>query len=185
MSIKPTGRQIAEALGISAGRVSQLKRDGMPVDSVAAASSWYRRRVDIARSYGQKHAAALRRPVPALRRPSPALPAEVSTGDAVAAAVALAVEAEALLEAGRFVEVEAELRQALHAVPTEYRGLLALPCNVLDALCADMLRDIRENAEPGDFVESMSEQDAEFMGSFWFAVAAGEIVPANNIEVLQ
>lgn len=37
----PTGAQIADALGITPGRVSQLKGKGMPVGSIAAAQEWY------------------------------------------------------------------------------------------------------------------------------------------------
>jgi len=37
---------IADALGLSGGRISQLKGQGMPVDSVDAAKEWYAKNVD-------------------------------------------------------------------------------------------------------------------------------------------
>lgn len=37
---------IAKELGITEGRVSQLKRDGMPIESLSAALAWYQERVD-------------------------------------------------------------------------------------------------------------------------------------------
>lgn len=40
MAEKPTGEQLAEALGITEGRVSQLKKEGMPTDSIEAAKAW-------------------------------------------------------------------------------------------------------------------------------------------------
>ena len=46
MSKAPSGRSIAVALGVSAGRVSQLKAQGMPTETVAAAQDWYSRNVD-------------------------------------------------------------------------------------------------------------------------------------------
>lgn len=37
----PTQKQIGEALGVTKGRVTQLKQAGMPVDSIARAMEWY------------------------------------------------------------------------------------------------------------------------------------------------
>lgn len=59
MDYQPKGREVAEALGISPGRVSQLRKEGMPVDSIASASAWYRRRVDQGRSFGAKRGARM------------------------------------------------------------------------------------------------------------------------------
>lgn len=61
MSKAPSGRSIAVALGVSAGRVSQLKGQGMPVETVAAAEDWYRRNVDqkFAPTSGKRQTASL------------------------------------------------------------------------------------------------------------------------------
>ena len=37
---------IAKELGVSEGRISQMKRDGMPTHSLSAAVAWYQERVD-------------------------------------------------------------------------------------------------------------------------------------------
>jgi phage terminase Nu1 subunit (DNA packaging protein) len=42
----PKGIHLAQHLGITSGRVSQLKKQGMPVESFDAAMDWYRKNVD-------------------------------------------------------------------------------------------------------------------------------------------
>lgn len=42
----PKGVNLARHLGITPGRVSQLKRQGMPVDSYESSMDWYRKNVD-------------------------------------------------------------------------------------------------------------------------------------------
>jgi phage terminase Nu1 subunit (DNA packaging protein) len=42
----PKQTDLARDLGVTKGRVSQLKKQGMPMDSVAAAKSWYVENVD-------------------------------------------------------------------------------------------------------------------------------------------
>lgn len=46
MMIPPKGIHLAQHMGITSGRVSQLKKQGMPVDSFGAAMDWYRKNVD-------------------------------------------------------------------------------------------------------------------------------------------
>lgn len=43
---KPKQSDIAKALGVTEGRVTQLKGKGMPVDSIDLAADWYRKNVD-------------------------------------------------------------------------------------------------------------------------------------------
>jgi predicted transcriptional regulator len=52
---------IAKELGITEGRVSQLKRDGMPTESLSEAVAWYRERID--QKYSPK-------PIPGVLMPS-------------------------------------------------------------------------------------------------------------------
>ncbi len=61
MSRAPSGRSIAVALGVSPGRVSQLKAQGMPTETVAAAQDWYARNVDqkYAPTTGKRQTASL------------------------------------------------------------------------------------------------------------------------------
>lgn len=130
MLYRPKGQDIAEALGISPGRVSQLKADGMPVDSIEAARSWYRRRVDPARSFGQKHGMA--------RRPAPVQVGDAGDEDAdeePSAAEALGVVctmAAAWLDHGdAYLDA---LREAIDDVPLDYHRFIALPLEAWRAL---------------------------------------------------
>lgn len=43
---KPKQSEIAKVLGITEGRVTQLKAKGMPVDSIDMAAAWYRDNID-------------------------------------------------------------------------------------------------------------------------------------------
>ena len=43
---KPKQSEIAKVLGVTEGRVTQLKSKGMPVDSIDLAADWYRKNVD-------------------------------------------------------------------------------------------------------------------------------------------
>lgn len=78
MDYRPTQREIAEALGLSPGRISQLVKEGMPVASVAAAAGWYKKRVDQVRSFGARRGAGLAG-APA-GQAAPAVPGEAAGG---------------------------------------------------------------------------------------------------------
>lgn len=43
---KPAQKEIAKVLGVSDGRITQLKAMGMPVSSIDLAAAWYRENVD-------------------------------------------------------------------------------------------------------------------------------------------
>jgi hypothetical protein len=165
MVYHPTGRGIARHLGISPGRVSQLKAAGMPTDTIEAAERWYRANVDQVRSIGNR-----------LSRGAPMPPAPAPDGSAaLARAEALGTAAHYALAAGVFDQVEGEMRAALRAVPPADRRRLELPEDVLEALCAEVREDILAHEKPGDAVEgSISAEDAEWLGDFWYSVAAGE-----------
>lgn len=171
MSIQPTGKAIAQALGLSAGRISQLRRDGMPVDSIEAARAWYARRVDLARSLGQRNRPA---------QPRRALAEQPSGEAALGSAIVLAARAEVALGVGRFAEVEADLRAALADVPPELRPLLELSEGVWLALCDDVLAEVREFASPGDAATELPPDDLAWMAQFWYAVACGDVRPAGG-----
>lgn len=167
MPPKPTGRQIAAALGVSPGRVSQLRKEGMPVESIEAAWAWVRRRIDPARSIAQRNA-------PRRRAASQSEPAD--DGAALARAASLAAAAHYALAVGGFSEIEDELRAALRAVPLAERAALELPIDVFEELTRAVFDDMQAHEESGDRVEGlMSDEEAEWMGRFWFAVAAGEV----------
>ena len=61
MSRAPSGRSIAVTLGVSPGRVSQMKAQGMPTDSLAGAKAWFAENVDpkFAPTSGKRQVASL------------------------------------------------------------------------------------------------------------------------------
>lgn len=168
MSIKPTGKIIAQALGISEGRVSQLKRDGMPVDDIEAARSWYRRRVDPARAFGQRHRYG--------RTPSPSAPSAVDPLERVAV---LAERAERMIAVGQPLDsLEEPLREALLSVPESEIPRVELPSAVWFFLCREVLEVVREfEAAPGGHPEEAAQEEHTLeLDRFWYQVAAGFIV---------
>jgi len=133
MSTKPSQKAIARALGVSASRISQLKREGMDVSSIAAAEAWCKRRLDPTRRFGQRHSIARTRTEPA---------ALVDDGDddddggdddptdaaRIGIVCVLAEAANALIAEGHDV---APYRQALLArlseMPPDCRRFVAIP----------------------------------------------------------
>ncbi|WP_310383530.1 hypothetical protein [Roseateles sp.] len=93
--------------------------------------------------------------------------------------------ASSTLEAGQSIAAMVPaLRAALRAVPDHERdGSMLLPVEVMNVLVADVLKATIELDESADrcaeTTEPMSDEDAAWMGRFWFQVAAGEIRPAN------
>lgn len=137
----------------------------MPTDSIDAAERWYRAHIDPVRSLGNR-----------LSRGAPMPPVPAPDGSAaLARAEALGTAAHYALAAGVFDQVEGEMRAALRAVPPADRRRLKLSEDVLEALCADVLEEIQAHEKPGDAVEGpISAEDAEWLGDFWYSVAAGE-----------
>ena len=152
----PTQASIARALGLTRSAVCKLARQGMPISSPDAARAWRNANVN------------------AYMRPLKLKPAPTEPLDRV---YALIPGALAALEAGRFANVEAELRQALRDVPYSHSGELRLPLVIFDALTADVLRVLEEVAAQRGFQPDgpLVESDAEFMPDFWWSVARGQI----------
>ena len=176
--MRPSGKAIAQALGVSESRVSQLKRDGMPVDDIAAALAWYRRRVDTGRSFGQRHRAGRAQP-----EPPPDAPA--SSGADLAQLRRLGDLAGRQLEAGHPLGVLADdLRAALRAVlcsesPATWPEI-KLPAAVWTELMAEFLalvHDIETEGvhDPEALNEAADDEANETMVLF----AAGLLVVAN------
>lgn len=167
---KPTGEAIAAELGVSPGRVSQLKSEGMPVDDIGRAVAWYARRVNQVRSLGQRMARERR------SRPPAVDPARV----AVSVAVRDAME---LLEAGVLRGREGAVRAALAAVPLDQRADVALPPPLARALVADVHAEVVAIAPEGVQCGAQplgSDADREWLGAFWYSVMAGEITVQDS-----
>lgn len=170
--MKPTGKAIAEALGVSPGRVSQLAREGLPRDSLEEAERWYRRRVNQVRSAGQRLAREGRSAPP---RPRADAGNDVLSQVRAAADAALA----SLSTSGAMTTAEeARLRAALAAVPAHLRASVELPVELINALAAEVLELVREfePARPaGSPAPVVDDGDRESFAEFWFAVLAGKI----------
>jgi len=153
-----TKTQLADALGISRQEVHRYAKKGMPCDSIAAARQWREESVRV----------RLNEP----RGPSPAalvrLVHELQDGAAT------------LLEEGRRAAFDAmapTLRQALRKVPPNKRDRVKFARPVFDALTDDVQRVLLSiQDEEGDSARELDEAQAERMGAFWYAVAAGEII---------
>ncbi len=173
MSIKPTQAQIAEALEIDAAMVTRYKARGMPVDSIESARSW--------------KLANVRPRISTPRRPSQPHPA-VSSGAACAVAEQLMDASSALLDAiGDITPFVPALRAALAAVPKSERASMLLHVKVMDVLTSHVMDRInREQLGIGDpggsaYGAEMSDEEAAWMGAFWYSVAAGEIRLAAGV----
>lgn len=151
---KPTKTQLAEALGISRQEVHRYAKKGMPCESIEAARAWRMESVRVRISEP--------------RAPAPAtlirLVHELQDAGA------------ALLAEGRRAAFDAmapTLRQALRRVPARHRSRVLLAMPVIDALTEEMQRTLEEFEEPHG---PLSDEEAQTMGEFWYATAAGEVV---------
>lgn len=167
----PSQAAIGRALGLSPASMTKCKAMGMPTDSVESARAW--RHTNIKPT---AHAMLTKRT--ARQAPPPPQPF-----GAVPHALALLDIAAAALEAGQSIAAMVPtLRAAMHAVPEHERnGTMLLPLNVMNVLVADMVNAMAAwDKEDGrtHSSEPMSDEDADFVGRWWYEVAAGEVRPA-------
>lgn len=161
---------IGRALGLSPASMSKLKGMGMPTASVEAARAW--RQDNIKQTMHGQPNAHQKSQAPRFR-PSGAV-------DRVRALLDIA--ASALLAGHGLDSMVPTLRAALQAVPERERGGLLLPANVMDVLVADVAALLPKPADPGHegdqagCSDNMDDEEAAYMGRFWYEVAAGEIV---------
>lgn len=156
---------LAQLLNIDKATCSQQVRRGMPTTSVEAAQAWRRANLNPAR----------RKPP----LPAPAPPPELSA--AFKHAQALTEAAALVLAAGGSIETMVPtLRPALRAVPPHERDGLEVDLTVWRVLVAHVMAiaDADEAANPGSTTttEPITDEAAQWMGEFWYQVAAGEWV---------
>lgn len=177
---------IARALGLAKSRITAMKKQGMPVHSLEAAQEWRRRHVGPIVRTSARNAptrqptaspvdfAALSGPLQALLGP-PASPEA-----AIQKAIDLVALAAVAIDNGTFKVIEPVLRLALSDVPAAYRHRMpALPLAVWDALCSDVFALCDVDMENLDDAPKLSDpEEIEYLGAFWYQVAAGEIRPA-------
>ena len=108
-------KDLAQALGISAGMVTRLAKRGMPCDSVDSARRWRERHLEPARTKFNR--------APSMRRRTTADDdrADIGAAEALRQVTDLSAAAHALLPLGEFATIEPALRRALRSVPDEYR----------------------------------------------------------------
>lgn len=152
----PTKTALARALGISASMVHRLINQGMPASSAEAAQAWRSHHLN-----------------PLKMKPPPSPPSAQFQ-----AAQALADHAGELLAAhGDVSTLMLAIRQALAAVPEHERADVGMSRELWDVLVGRVLQLVRtEDAK--DVIELTNPAEAESMGTFWFRVAAGEVVTA-------
>lgn len=169
----PTMAEIGRALGLSRQAVSKYARQGMPTHSTEAAHAWREANLDPA------------------RRKRGAFDGELQTREALARAAGLmALAGQALrFSPDAFAALAPTLRQALRDVPEAGRDRLMFDCAVFDELCRPV-RELLDHCRRQDLAEAeasgipnpeaaprkLTDEEATDMGSFWYAIAAGERV---------
>lgn len=190
-------KALAQKLKISERSLSTWQREGMPVlehgrrgqpntYDLAAVVRWIEktgRGIDLRMGMEPIALDALKRELglespPAQASPSAApQPRELAFVDQM---FRLAGEA---LDAGTFEQIEPAMRAALRRVPEKYRDLVMVHAKVMDRLIQEVHDELcrmdAEDREAGGTgcppAAEMSDADADWMGKFWYAVAAGEV----------
>ena len=131
---RPTHAEIAEALGLTRARVSQLAGQGMPVDSVEAAQAWRVSRLNV----------AARKPAPATFPPLAPEPVNDSDEEDFQQARTRREIAEANLAemrereiAGQLIRVEAIRAAWARRISATRDALLQLPHRLAPVLAAE------------------------------------------------
>lgn len=169
-------KELAAALKISGAMVTKLAKRGMPTDrGVEAAQRWRSRHLEPARTKGLRAGTA-----PAKGSGHVSTPMLPATSIAALRRVQdLAWLAYDAIAGKSFAVVAPMLRQALQAVPVDARAQVAMPLEVWDALTA---------AVPGGGGGGPNDFSEEFMGTFWYQIALGDLTdhsiahPSPSIE---
>ena len=157
--------------------MTKLKKMGMPTDSVENALAWRQANIKPT-AHGLLPKQGMAVPDSPLERPffvslSPRQLEELL--DIAAAA----------LESGKSIAAMVPtLRAALNSVPLrERKATMLLPFEVMNILVADVLAllpsdrsALCDDGSPAYLDRPMTDSEADEMGSFWYAVAAGEWV---------
>lgn len=157
MTMSPSQSDIAAVLQIDKALVTRYRKRGMPVDSIEAARAWKFSHV---------------RPRIGSARPPEAAPPSAQ----LQAAQALADHAgELLADGGDVAALVPAIRQALAAVPEHERADVGMSVPLWSVLVERVRALVQEEAADG---EGMDAAEADEVGTFWYRVAAGEVVPA-------
>lgn len=165
-------KELAALLGVSTAMVSRHVKQGMPTDTLERAERWRKRHLEPSRIKGARYDSNHRPQV------QPA-PATASGSFLEVAAGLLEIASMALSAGGRIDALVPGLRAAMAAVPTHEREPMLLPVNVMDVLTADVRALLPPKSDdPACDGDTMTDDEAQAMGDFWYKVAAGEFRPA-------
>ncbi len=169
-TIPRSQNHLAELLGISKGQASRHAARGMPTDSLEAAQAWRKATLNPAQIKGTRLDAHYR---PTNPRP------RVKPTEHLERATALMDLAASELESGRSIDdLVPLLRARMAAVPVDQRDLLGLHVPVMNVLVAHVMAVMPPNEPNADGTPwspaQMSDDEAQEVGEFLYAVAAGE-----------
>jgi len=170
---------LAQALKISPAMVSKLKARGMPVGSITAARLWRTQNLDPSlvkemRGWSQ----SVKGDILAGSELTPVMVSPPTQchppGDFVEQANALFIAA-----AQDFDRWQPVLMRAMRRVPHDQRDLVQLDFAVMDLLVGPgwarlVAADAADGIVQTSAQETFSDEDADFVGNFWYQLACGE-----------
>lgn len=168
---------LANMLGIAKSAVSAQARRGMPTTTLEAAQAWRKENIDPGRKKGSR--------LDKYYQPRHAQQAQQT--DARACVIDLMAKAAEANAAGLDIDpMIPGLRRAMAAVPPEWRDDLGeLPMPVVRVLLRDVLAVLPDRAtNPTNddgapfYIDGaeLTDEEAQFTGSIWYQIAAGELV---------
>jgi hypothetical protein len=159
---KQSQAAIGRALGLSPASMTKLKAMGMPTDSVETAKAWRENNIRL----------TVHAPVP--RRDSVQLP-PASSGAVERAHAWMRIAAASLVSGQSVSAMVPMLRFVLASVPVRERESVLVHSDVMDILTADVAAVLTADIGSSDGFALMADDEQQYMGHFWFKVAAGEI----------
>jgi hypothetical protein len=160
---KQSQAAIGRSLGLSPASMTKLKAMGMPVDTVEKAAEW--REKNIRMSVSSPHA-QIRNSCRVTPVPSAAVKTACDWMNIAAAALAGGQSIAAMVP---------RLRHFLAGVPVREREEVLLDSDVMDHLTADVAAVLAAEVPGADDTATMDDCESQYMGHFWYKVAAGEI----------
>jgi len=164
---KESQAAIGRALGLSPASMTKLKRQGMPVDSAHSAKVWRDNNIRLT-----VHTAA---PGRDYDTKPPA-----SSGAVESAHAWMNIAAAALSSGQCIAAMVPRLRIVLANVPVSDREYVLVHSDVMDILTADVATVLNADPDSFDGAEPTVDDDQQYMGNFWYRVAAGEVVIKNQ-----
>lgn len=165
-TIKPPSQNaIGRALNLSSATMVKLRKRGMPTHSVEAAHAW--RQANVRPTV---YTSALR------NQARPARADQRNVVDNVHELMAIA--GTALADGRSIASLVPVLRAAMAAVPARQRNAVMVSGPVMDVLVAEVAARIAiDDTTPGACAAPMDDDQAQYLGEFWYQAAAGEIGP--------